>query len=233
MTKRNFAVAALVVAAIVVAGGLYASNMGFKLNYVLVGKAVATPYGEDGAAVSSTGINTISLPYFSPFATAKPLIDDLNIADGNADIDFAGVARWDQPSDSLINYSGQTGTDYALNPGEGYFAQVNLANQGVTFNYIIVGSHDPGLTISFDTTGTGINAFAYPYHSTSANAKGLIDEVNAVVPGSIVGVARWDSASDSLLSYSGLTGTAFLLTPGNTYFVQVDLNVPNYVPSHY
>jgi hypothetical protein len=226
MRKRSFAVAALVVAAVLVAGGLYASNMGFKLNYVLVGKGAGTP-------ASLTGINTIALPYFNAFPTAKPLIDDLNLADGNADVDFAGVARWDQSSDSLVTYSGQGGTDFPLNPGEGYFAQVNLANAGVSFNYIIVGSHDPGLVISFDTTGTGINSFAYPYHSTAANAFALIGEVNAVVPGSVVAVQRWDSGSDSLLSYNGLTGTAFALVPGNTYFVQVDLPVPNYVPSHY
>jgi hypothetical protein len=226
MRKRTFAVAALVVAAVLVAGGLYASNMGFKLNYVLFGKGAGTP-------ASSTGVNTIALPYFNAFPTAKPLIDDLNLADGNADIDFAGVGRYDQATDSISNYSGQSGTDFALNPGEGYFAQVNIANTGASLNYIIVGSHDPGLVISFDTTGTGVNAFAYPYHSTAANALQLINEVNAVVPGSVVSLQRWDQGTDSMASYTGLTGTAFALIPGNAYFVQVDLPVPNYVPSHY
>jgi hypothetical protein len=224
MRKRSFAVTALVVTAVLVAGGLYASNMGFKLNYVLVGQGVSS---------SATGVNTIALPYFNPFATAKPLIDDLNIADGNADIDFAGVGRWDQPSNSVANYSGQAGTDFALNPGEGYFAQVNLANAGNTFNYIIVGSHDPGLVISFDTSGTGVNSWAYPYHSTLVNAKNLIDEVNLAQPASVISVGRWDSASNSVASYNGINGTAFPLTPGQTYFVQVNQAVPSYVPSHY
>jgi hypothetical protein len=78
-----------------------------------------------------------------------------------------------------------------------------------------------------------VNAFAYPYHSTAANALQLINEVNAVVPGSVVSLQRWDQGTDSMASYTGLTGTAFALIPGNAYFVQVDLPVPNYVPSHY
>ena len=54
MRKRSILVAAVGLVAVVVAGGLFASNMGFKLNYTLVA---------DQDVNSRSGANTLSLPY--------------------------------------------------------------------------------------------------------------------------------------------------------------------------
>src|SRR3989304_6055375 len=56
MSKKNsYVVIAVAVCAILAAGGILASNMGFKLNY---------PLNKAGTAGSKTGFRPISPPYF-------------------------------------------------------------------------------------------------------------------------------------------------------------------------
>ena len=54
MSKRNYVVVAVAAAALLVAGGLFASNMGFKLNYVMDGPA------DNGSA---SGTQALALPF--------------------------------------------------------------------------------------------------------------------------------------------------------------------------
>jgi hypothetical protein len=223
MSKRNVAVATLIAVALVLAGGLYASNMGFKLNYVLDGK---------NTNLSSTGINSIALPYRSPALDASDLLDDVTLAGG----DVVQVAKWNPSIDTIgINYTG-SGTPFDLDPGEGYFIQLGVANTGGTVPYIIVGSHDPGHVISLDstpTTKTGLNSFSYPYHSTLTLAAEMINEIDAVGGGAVASVSQWDKTSDGLISYTGFSGTNFGLVPGEGYLVTVAGDVTGYLPSHY
>jgi hypothetical protein len=212
-------VSALGVAALLVAGGLFASNMGFKLNYAIQNTGTAS------------GTNTIALPYNQQtnLLDAKDLIDDINAAAGSNVV--LQVARFLKASDTLEAYTGTAGTAFPLNPGEGYRVQTSA-----DVNYIIVGSHDPGLALSLEgpgTTASGTNTFAYPYHATAADAKDLIDDINAQAGSNVVlQVARFLTASDTLEAYTGTAGTAFPLNPGVSYRVQVSSTV-SYTPSHY
>ena len=58
MRKRMFIGALVAVLAVVLAGGLTASNMGFKLNYALIAAGQAVPEG----GTSLNGTNDLSLP---------------------------------------------------------------------------------------------------------------------------------------------------------------------------
>lgn len=119
MSKRTFVGVMIVALAVVVmAGGLLASNMGFKLNYQLL----------QAGGGSASGTNSLALPDFrqSGMVTAKNLMDDIGFAQ------TANVARWLTASDGFQAYTGRKGAipDYALVPGQAYLIKMNT-----TVNY--------------------------------------------------------------------------------------------------
>ena len=226
MRKSVFLVAAVGLAAVLVAGGLFASNMGFKLNYLL-----------EGPGTTATGTTLMSLPYNpqTNITDADLLLQDINAVAGGSVV--GSVSKWDRSSDGLIFYTGFSGTNFSIVPEESYFVSVNT-----NVNYIIVGSHNPGLGLTFYGPGsttpdgvsaTGTNSFSYPYHSTLTLAGELITEINAVGGGAVASVSAWDKNSDGLIFYTGFSGTNFALIPGEGYLVAVGGDVTGYLPSHY
>jgi hypothetical protein len=207
-----------------VAGGLYASNMGFKLNYVLDG---------GGTNSSLNGTNTIALPFNqqTDLVDAFDLINDIGTTTA-----VASIAEFDRTSNGFAGYTGTSGTPFALTAGDAYLVQLQPGVPSV--NYIIVGSHDPGLVLNFDGGGTngslnGTNFYGYPYHSTSTVADELITELGGTA--SISSVAQFDRSSNGFAGYTGTSGTPFPLEPGKGYLVQVQPGVPSvsFVPSHF
>lgn len=226
MSNRKYAVVAIACVAMLVAGGLFASNMGFKLNL---------PLDTVGTNGSASGTNTVALPYNQQtnIVNASDLRADINATAGSEAI--LSISKFVRSSDSLLTYTGSTSaTDFAVAPGEGYRVQV-----ASNVNYIIVGSHDPGLAVNLDTVGTngsasGTSDFAFPYHGTASSAAELRDDINAQAGGeAVLSISKFIAGSDSLLTYTGSTSaTDFLLEPGRSYRVQVSSNV-SYIPSHY
>jgi hypothetical protein len=215
-------VAVVGLAAVLVAGGIFASNMGFKLNYLLA---------EDiDAGGKDTGTTSLALPYNQQtnITDAKALIDDINLSAGTV----TSVARWVKSNNAPETYTGTAGTAFPITPGEAYRVQM-----AVTGNYIVVGSHDPGLGIDLlaDADGggkdTGTNSFSMPYHSTLIDAKTLIDEINVV--GTVTSIARWVKSNNAPETYTGTAGTAFPLTPGEGYRIQMAADAIGYIPSHF
>lgn len=220
MRKRTILVVAIGVAAMLLAGGLYASNMGFKLNYPML-----------GTSASASGTNTLSLPYFRQVGVddAKQLIDDVEA--GNTNL-VTNVQRWNPASDTFAVYTGAAGTAFPLTAGEGYFVKLGAAN----VNYIVVGSHDPGQIVNLlgtSSSASGTNFYSYPYHSTAADAKQLIDEIEAGDTNKVNNVQRWNVAADTFAVYTGAAGTAFALTPGEAYMIKLNAANVSFVPSHY
>ena len=226
MRNRVFLVAAVGLAAVLVAGGLFASNMGFKLNFLL-----------EGPVTTATGTTVMSLPYNpqTNITDADLLLQDINAVAGSSAV--GSVSKWDRSSDGLISYTGFSGTNFSIVPEEGYFVTVNT-----NVNYIVVASHNPGLGVTFygpgsttpdGTSATGTNSFSYPYHSTLTLAGEMINEINAVGGGAVASVSQWDKTSDGLISYTGFSGTNFGLVPGEGYLVTVAGDVTGYLPSHY
>ena len=226
MRKRAILVAAVGIAALLVAGGLYASNMGFKLNFLL-----------EGPGTTATGTTLMAMPYNpqTNIVNADTLLQDINAVAGSAVV--GSVSKWVRSADGLVSYTGAAGTNFAIVPEEGYFVTV-----GQDVNYIVVGSHNPGLGVTFYGPGsttpdgasaTGTNTWAFPYHSTLTIAAELITEINAVGGGAVASVSAWDKTADGLISYTGAAGTNFSLIPGQGYLVTVARDVTGYLPSHY
>ncbi len=221
MRRKNFVVIGAALVALLVAGGLFASNMGFKLNRVTTGPG----------AGSASGFNYIALPYNQQ----TNLLDAEDLRNDIGAVNVVRVSRFLATSDSFESYDGTNpATNFTLTPAAGYVIQ-NSNN----VNYIIVGSHDPGLVVNFDAPGTngsasGFNYFSPPYHTTATNADELIDEINAAAGTSaVVRVSRFLEATDTFESYDGTNpATNFTLAPGVSYVVQVSSDV-SYVPSHY
>jgi hypothetical protein len=220
MNKKVFVVVVGVVMACVMASGLIASNMGFKLNYPL------TAVG----AGSNSGTNVLALPFNrqSGVDTANALMNDMVLAN------VANVQRFLEATDTLETYTGRKGSpavDFGLVPGEAYYVRMNAP-----VDYIVVGSHDPSLSVSLDAAGAGSNSgtnfFAAPYHTTSLTAFDLMNDINFA---SVQNVQRFLEATDTLETYTGRKGTPagnFNLVPGEGYYVRMSSTV-SYTPSHF
>lgn len=230
MSKRTFWLALVSCAALLVAGGLFASNMGFKLNYQLTGPG----------AFPVNGTNTISLPYNqqSGLLSAEDLGNDVGGFNAGGGGPVLQVAKYIKATDGIQSYTGGTGTDpdFGLDPGVGYRIQVNTDT-----SYIIVGSHKPGFAVALTGPGAfpvnGSNDYSYPYHSTSTTSQELGNDVGGFSAGGggpVLQVAKYVKSTDGLQSYTGGTGTDpdFALIAGEAYVIQVNTDV-NYVPSHF
>ncbi|MBZ5641083.1 MAG: hypothetical protein LAO51_20275 [Acidobacteriia bacterium] len=221
MSKRTFVgVMVVALAVVVMASGLLASNMGFKLNYQML---------QTTAGVSRDGTTTLALPDLrqTGLNTAKNLLDDIGLAN------VTNIQRFVKSSNGLVAYTGRPlgGTDFSLNAGEGYYLRMKT-----TVNYIVVGSDDPTLAYNLQQTTAGVsrdgtNFYAYNYHQTAATAKALLDDIGLV---NVTNIQRFVKSSNGLVAYTGrpLGGTDFALTPGEAYYIRMKTTV-NYVPSHY
>jgi hypothetical protein len=224
MRKRTLWVTAVGLAAILVAGGLYASNMGFKLNYPL-----------DAPPTNGTadGTSTLALPFNQQtnLLDAEDLIIDIN--NGEPAPIVNQVCEWVKANNGKECYTGFSGTNFALTPGYGYLVQVTANG-----NYIIVGSHDPIKSVPLDAPPTnssadGTQIYAMPYHTQLTDAESLIAEIDTQAGVSVVNqVCEHVKASNGKECYTGFSGTNFTLTPGQAYYVQVTAN-HSYTPSHY
>jgi hypothetical protein len=109
---------------------------------------------------------------------------------------------------------------------------------GLDVNYIVVGSHNPTLSVGLDPGGingsaSGTNLYAFPYHSTAASASALRNEIGAA---NVQNIQKFLRASDLFQVYTGVKGSAadFALVPGEAYFIKAGGgSTINYVPSHY
>jgi hypothetical protein len=219
MTKRTYiGVLTVALAVVLAAGGLLASNMGFKLNYPLTA----------AGAGSISGTNTLALPdnRQAGINAASTLMNDITLAS------TTNVQKFLEATDGLQVYTGRKGSgpDFALAAGEGY-----LVKMAATVNYIVVGSHDPAFANPLNAAGggsaSGTNLFSYPYHSTATTASALQNDIGLA---NVTNVQKFLKATDGLQVYTGRKGSGpdFALAPGEAYFIKMAATV-NYSPSHY
>ena len=134
MSKKVFIVVmGVALVCLLTAGGLVASNMGFKLNYQLA----------QAGGSSLSGSNTIALPFNrqTGINTALDLINDIGFAS------TAEVSRWMEVDDTYETHTGRKGSpdpDFPLAVGEGYFVKMNAAG--------------PTLVMPVDTVPSAANA---------------------------------------------------------------------------
>ena len=168
---RFAALTAVGVALVVLAGGLMASNMGFKLNLPLVAAS---------GGVSASGTNYIGLPYNQQVGinTAKELFKDMSLG---GSVQFLNQHRKIDDGFEAYTFGGGTlpPNGWSIAAGEALIAKV-----GADQNYIVVGSHNPGLTVSLIAAGassaSGTNYYTHPYHGVATNARELFVEIGGV-----------------------------------------------------
>jgi hypothetical protein len=230
MKRRTwFGALAIALGATLSAGGLYAGNMAFKLNYRL---------NTAGGGISALGKNTLSLPYFrrAGLNTAENLGQEL----GGRTV-VPSIARYLEAIDGFCVYipqpriGGTPCANFSLVAGEGLFLSMASSR-----DYIIVGAHDPSLVISLDTTTPGISArgknfVALPYNISSTNALQLMQDIGGGGIAPVASVAKYNVLTDGWIVYTGRMGSpasAFQLRQGEAYFISMNATVP-WTPSHY
>jgi hypothetical protein len=213
--RRVAAFVVIAVAAVVLTGGLMASNMGFKLNYSLQ----ATQSG-----VSNSGFQTIGLPYNAQVGvtSAGELLADITAGGVSA----ASLQKFNILSDQNDPYPGPAG-DFALVPGTGYLVGVTTSGP-----YIIVGSHNPSLSINLQGAAVGVSnsgfqRYAHPYHGVASTAGEFLAEI---APEG-ASIQKFNILSDQNDPYPGPAGD-FALVPGSSYLVGVTGN-KTFTPAHY
>jgi hypothetical protein len=204
--KRNVLLVLAAVAVLAIGSAAIASNMGFKISIPL-----------------TAGVNSfVSIPYYNSYTDAASLRNDINAAiSGTATVYAYNGTIWQR-------YAGGTSggqVNFNITPGQGY--QVLPAASG---NWIVVGSHNPGLALGF-TAGT--NSFvSVPYHTTATTAQLLRNEIDAAI-----------GATATLYNYNG---TVWQRYAGGTSGGQVNFNITagsavqvlptgsgNWTPAHY
>lgn len=123
MRKRMLIGAVVAVLAVALAGGLTASNMGFKLNYTLIAAGNAVPETVPGGnGLSQDGTNTYNYPYHSVAATANDLRLEIG-APANG-----GITKLLRDNNTLQTYTGKgTGVNFNLVPGASYRVRITGA----------------------------------------------------------------------------------------------------------
>lgn len=220
--KRSRLASCAAVLAIASAGAIWGSNMGFLVNSTLLAPAVG---------ISKSGTNTLNLPMqVSPGLTdALALINDIGFAS------VANVQRFVEVTDGLQVYTGRKGSpspSFPLAAGECYFVRM-IANT----DYVIEGSHVPGLVIALDAPAVGVsrsgtNFVAVPYHSTAATALDLMTEIGFA---SVANIQRFVRVNDGLQVFTGRKGSPapnFPIDPRECYFIRMVAPVA-WLPSHY
>jgi hypothetical protein len=231
MSKKNvFVAAALAICVLATAGTLLASNMGFKLNYALTGPA--------GAGGAGSGRQLLALPYFRQTGVDDFLKLMLDIGNGTVN-PVANITRYNKATDTTTQYIGRMGAPPiapALVAGEGYIVQMNS-----NVNYIIVGAHDPSLSIPLTGpagvggAGSGRQIVALPYNATAANMLQVMLDIGGGSVTPVANITRYNKATDTTTQYIGRMGAPAIapaITPGEAYIIQMNTNVP-YIASHY
>ena len=144
MKKRILWVSAAGLVAALVAGGLFASNMGFKLNYLLNGPAVG---------VSASGTAPVGLPYHQQtnIILASDLINDINTVAGGVDPRGDGVvlrAQLGNPR-AMVQLPGRE----QLLVADGTSGRIRLVDLAAGVVSTVVGF--PGRTIDAQAPGPG------------------------------------------------------------------------------
>lgn len=209
--RRVTALVVIATAVVIAAGGLMASNMGFKLNYPLQAQA---------SGISNSGFQTIGLPYNRQVGVDSASQLKADIETGGVTV--GSIQKYDILSDQNAPYPP---TDFALSAGEGYLIGVTT-----TGSYIVVGSHDPAFSVQLKAQASGVSnsgfqRYAHPYHGVASTAA----ELKAELFPEAASIQRYDIVSDQNAPYPP---TDFTLVPGAAYLVGVTAD-KTFVPAHY
>ena len=180
------------------------SNMGFKISIPL-----------------TAGVNSfVSIPYYNSYTDAASLRNDINSAiAGTCTVYHYNGTVWERWAGGGV---GQV--NFTISPGKGY--QVLPAATG---NWVVVGSHNPSLAISFSA---GVNNFvSVPYHTTATDAQTLRNEINAAT-GTTVTLYYYNGSVWQRYAGGGVGQVNFSIVPGAAIQV-LPAGSGSWTPAHY
>ena len=197
---------AAVVLMLIVSVATIGSNMGFKISIPLV---------YDGNTLTT---NWVSLPYYNSYTDAASIKADIGA-------NFGSVTRWNNTTHAYQTYNGVIG-NFTLVKGEMLAIKVKTA----TVNWIVVGSHDPGFSLSLVYDGNTLtsNWVSVPYHTTATDAAGIKSQIGT----NFGSITRWNNTTHAYQTYNGIVGN-FSLTPGEGYIIKVKTATTQWTPAHY
>jgi hypothetical protein len=229
-----------VIAALMVGSIVVASNMGFKARFTFTG-------GEK---------NLFAPPYTSPYSNAGDLLAAVAVNSGG----IGTVTRRipvSPPAEQFWNGFDGNGDpkNFLLKPGEGYDVIPSVDE-----DVVIVGAHDPFVTVPAGQDGLPENAaagiplggsigpgleiqrdywVAPPYHTTYVTAQ----DFRADLPGGLDGASTITRIDDqpgvppAYLFWNGFDGNStpknFAITLGEAYVVRVLTPSPGFTPAHF
>ncbi len=199
----------LIVPALLLAGHLLASNVGYRIVYELK----APPDAIDGT-------NWLALPYENKpgLVDAEDLFNDL----GGATF-VESVARYVSATDSFETFTGGPDNNFTLVAGEGLRIVMKS-----TVQYEIFGSHDPQLVVALpgpEVTMSGSSWLSLPYNAESTSAGALMEEIG---PSMVQQIQRYVRTTGAYQIYNG-SSADFSLERGEAYYIRVNKSV-QYVP---
>jgi hypothetical protein len=202
--KRNVLLVLAAVAVLAIGSAAIASNMGFKISIPL-----------------TAGTNSyVSIPYYNSYTDAASLRNDINAAiSGTATVYAYNGTLWQRYAGGGF---GQV--NFTITPGQGY--GVLPAASG---NWIVVGSHNPSLALSF-TAGTN-SYVSVPYHTTATTAQLLRNEIDAAI-GSTVTLYNYNGTLWQRYAGGGFGQVNFNLTAGSAVGV-LPAGSGSWTPAHY
>ena len=217
----------LIAATMLVAGSVaIASNTGFKINKALV-----------VAGNGQIGNNWTSIPYFNPYGNVGALCTQIGLV--GAGVTRAQVTFVNPTNGSATNV--QCGTaaagTLAITPGLGI--RIRNAGTGAPTSAIIVGSHNPSLSLTVPKSGTGSVGnfwFAVPYHTTAVTAADLCLQSGFTSAGvNRAQIARLNAATGGVTTVSCGTTAAGTLTLvlGEAVRVREPNGPLTFIPSHF
>lgn len=204
--RTRLIIALLTILILAIGITLSSSNMGFKISFSLVANRQ----------------KVVSLPYYNNYTNAASLRNDIVNAGGT------GVAVYNYNGTSWQRYAGggPGQINFNINPSLGYMV---VSTTDVS-NWIVVGSHNPNLTISL--TANQQKVISVPYHTTLTTAAQLRNEFN-VLGGTGVAVYNYNGSTWQRYAGGGPGQVNFSLTPGLAYMVVSTTNTSPWLPPHY
>ncbi len=231
MTSRLRPLLAVVVASaliLAIGGFAVASNMGFKLNKPIV-----------FSGAGQVGRNWTSIPFNNPYVNAGGLCTQLGLTSAGS---FCNGGPTPGISCTVTSQCGTGGTCLPLratcaflNENTGSTTQVScgtaaanttllIAGKGVNIvqpnvagaptSVIIVGSHNPTLSLTVPKSGTGQVGnfwFSVPYHTTAVTAADLCNQVGMTSTGNYCVGGPTPGAPCTATSQCGTGGTCQIL----------------------
>jgi hypothetical protein len=163
-TRLSVAVLAVATIIAVVGSVAIASNMGFKLNKPIV-----------LAGAGQIGSNWTSIPYNNPYGNAGAFCNQTGLVTALVGRATLTVLNEATGAFTTVGCGTAQATALALTPGKGLQIRQPTAT-GAPTSIIIVGSHNPALSLTVPKAGTGAVGnfwFSVPYHTTAVSANDL------------------------------------------------------------